>query len=153
MDVTVLHLMPTLMERQLDPTAGHLLRKEVEARGINVITEASTKAILGDKKVTGIELEDGTVIPADLVVMAVGIRSNSAIAKNAGLTVNRGIVVDDTMQHQRSGYLRAGRMRRGARPGVRPGGPALRDGERGWPPSCPVRRIGAVRSDRSPRPS
>ena len=98
MDVTVLHLMPTLMERQLDPTAGHLLRKEVEARGINVITEANTKAILGEKKVTGIELEDGTVIPADLIVMAVGIRSNSAIAKAAGLTVNRGIVVDETMR-------------------------------------------------------
>ena len=98
MTVTVIHLMPTLMERQLDPTAGHLLRKAVEARGIRVITKANTKAILGTKKVEAVLLEDGTEIPADLVVMAVGIRPNAALAKEAGLTVNRGIVVDDQMR-------------------------------------------------------
>ncbi|WP_442582004.1 nitrite reductase large subunit NirB [Mesorhizobium sp. ASY16-5R] len=98
MDVTVLHVMPTLMERQLDPTAGYLLQKAVEARGIKVITKANTKAIVGDGKVQGVELADGTVIPADLVVMAVGIRPSAALAKDAGLEVNRGIVVDAGMR-------------------------------------------------------
>ncbi len=97
MDVTVLHVMPTLMERQLDPAAGYLLQKAVEARGIKVITKANTKAIVGDGKVEGVELADGTVIPATLVVMAVGIRPNVALAKEAGLAVNRGIVTDDRM--------------------------------------------------------
>ncbi len=103
MSVTVLHLMPTLMERQLDPAAGHLLQKAVEARGIRVLTKANTKAILGTDirlgpaRVRAVQLEDGTEIPADIVVMAVGIRPNVALAKEAGLAVNRGIVVDPTM--------------------------------------------------------
>jgi len=104
MAVTVLHLMPTLMERQLDPAAGHLLQKAVEARGIDVITKANTKAILGTDpalgpaRVRGVLLEDGTEIEASLVIMAVGIRPNAALAKAAGLTVNRGIVVDAAMR-------------------------------------------------------
>jgi len=98
MDVTVIHLMPSLMERQLDPAAGFLLERELENRGIKVITKASTKQILGEKRVKGIELEDGTIIPASLVVMAVGIRPSSGLAKDAGLSVNRGIVVSDQMQ-------------------------------------------------------
>lgn len=98
MDVTVLHVMPTLMERQLDPAAGYLLQKAVEARGIRVITKANTKAVVGNGKVEGIELADGDVIPATLVVMAVGIRPNVALAKEAGLEINRGIVTNDRMQ-------------------------------------------------------
>ena len=98
MDVTVLHVMPTLMERQLDPAAGYLLQRAVEARGIKVITKANTKAIVGNGKVEGVELADGGVIPATLVVMAVGIRPNIGLAKEAGLEVNRGIVTDDRMQ-------------------------------------------------------
>ena len=98
MDVIVLHLMPTLMERQLDPASGHLLQKAIEARGIRVITKANTKAILGEKKVEAVRLEDGTLLAADLVVMAVGIKPNAQIAKDAGLEVNRGIVVDATMR-------------------------------------------------------
>ncbi|MBB4008912.1 nitrite reductase large subunit NirB [Allorhizobium taibaishanense] len=97
MDVTVLHVMPTLMERQLDPAAGYLLQKAVEERGIKVITKANTKRILGTDRVEGIELDDGTIIPATLVVMAVGIRPNAGLAKEAGLAVNRGIVVDAGM--------------------------------------------------------
>jgi nitrite reductase (NADH) large subunit len=97
MDVTVLHVMPTLMERQLDPAAGYLLQKAVEARGIKVLTKANTRAILGDGRVEGVELDDGTVIPASLVVMAVGIRPNATLARDAGLTVNRGIVTDECM--------------------------------------------------------
>ena len=98
MSVSVVHLMPTLMERQLDPAAGGLLAEALTARGIEIVTGANTKAILGDSHVTGVELADGRVLPADLVVMAVGIRPNAVLAKEAGLTVNRGIVTDATMQ-------------------------------------------------------
>jgi nitrite reductase (NADH) large subunit len=97
MDVTVLHVMPTLMERQLDPAAGYLLQRAVEQRGIKVITKANTQAISGKGKVEQVELADGTIIPATLVVMAVGIRPNAALAKEAGIAVNRGIVVDAGM--------------------------------------------------------
>ena len=97
MDVTVLHVMPTLMERQLDPAAGYLLQRAVEARGIKVITRANTKRIVGDDRVDGVELDDGTLIPATLVVMAVGIRPNVGLAREAGLAVNRGIVTDARM--------------------------------------------------------
>jgi nitrite reductase (NADH) large subunit len=98
MNVTVLHIMPTLMERQLDAAAGHLLKSAVEQRGITVLNGANTKAIVGMDKVEGVELADGTIIPASLVVMAVGIRPNTALAKEAGLTVARGITVNDQMQ-------------------------------------------------------
>ena len=98
MDVTVVHLMPTLMERQLDPAAGYLLRKALEERGIKVLTKANTKAILGTGKVEGVELADGTIVPATLVIMAAGIRPNTALAKAAGLAINRGIVVDHAMR-------------------------------------------------------
>ncbi len=98
MTVSVVHLMPTLMERQLDPAAGGFLAQALEARGIEIVTAANTKAIRGDTHVTGVELADGRVLPADLVVMAVGIRPNATLAKDAGLAVNRGIVTDAAMQ-------------------------------------------------------
>src|SRR5690606_25618370 len=97
MEVVVLHLMGHLMERQLDPAAGYLLQKELEGRGIEVHCKAQTKAILGDGRAEAVLLEDGTVYPADLVVMAVGIRPETRIAVDAGLYVERGIVVDDQM--------------------------------------------------------
>ncbi len=98
MDVTVVHLSPTLMERQLDAPAGHLLQRAIEARGIRVLTKANTQEILGTSKVEGVRLEDGTQLAADLVIMAVGIRPNAQLAKDAGITVKRGIVVDDGMR-------------------------------------------------------
>ncbi|MCF4165225.1 nitrite reductase large subunit NirB [Zavarzinia compransoris] len=98
MAVTVLHLMPTLMERQLDTAAGYLLQQAMEARGIDVICRANTHSILGEDHVTGVRLDDGTEIAADIVVMAVGIRPNAALAKSAGLAVNRGLLVDDHMR-------------------------------------------------------
>lgn len=97
MDVTVIHLMPTIMERQLDPAAAYLLEKALTDRGIDIITKANTKRILGEDKVEGIELEDGRIITGEMVVMAVGIRPSASLAKDAGLAVNRGIVVDDGM--------------------------------------------------------
>lgn len=98
MQVTVIHLMPTLMERQLDTAAGHLLQKSLESRGIRVLTGATTKAIAGDGRVEKVVLEDGTEIPADIVVMAVGIRPSKALAEDAGLDVNRGILTDAQMR-------------------------------------------------------
>ena len=98
MDVTVLHLAGHLMERQLDEAAGYLLRKDFEKRGISVLTEASTKAIHGNGKVQSVELQDGTALDADLVVMAVGIRPAANLAKEAGLHVEKAIVVDAQMR-------------------------------------------------------
>ncbi|WP_240796865.1 nitrite reductase large subunit NirB [Terasakiella sp. SH-1] len=98
MKATVIHLMDTLMERQLDPSAGALLKNELEGRGISVLTEANTKEIVGkDGRVTELHLADGRVIPADIVVMAVGIRPNVALAQASGLEVERGIVVNDQL--------------------------------------------------------
>ena len=98
MEVTVLHLMPTLMERQLDPSSGYLLQKAFEDRGIAVRCKANTHAILGETHVTGVRLDDGTELDADIVVMAVGIRPNAALAKEAGLETNRGVLVGDDMR-------------------------------------------------------
>lgn len=98
MDVTVVHLMPTLMERQLDPAAGYMLQRELESRGIKIITKATTQAIIGQHRTEGVMLSDGRVIPATLVVMAAGIRPNAGIAKNAGIDTKRGILVDDGMR-------------------------------------------------------
>lgn len=97
MSVTVLHLMGHLMERQLDPAAGHLLQKELEDRGVKVVCKAYTKAFLGHEHVDAVLMEDGTIHDADLVVMAAGIRPETRIAIEAALHVERGIVVDDTM--------------------------------------------------------
>ena len=98
MDVTVLHLSGHLMERQLDEAAGYLLQKDLEKRGITVLTKASTKEIQGDGKVERVLLEDGTVLPADIVVMAVGIRPQVQLAKDSGLDMGRAIKVDAQMR-------------------------------------------------------
>ncbi|MEM7690563.1 MAG: nitrite reductase large subunit NirB [Pseudomonadota bacterium] len=98
MEVTVLHLMPTLMERQLDEAAGYLLKSELEGRGMTILTSADTAEIVEkDGQVGSVKLKDGTEIDTDLVVMAVGIRPNGGLAKNSGIDVERGIVVDDHM--------------------------------------------------------
>ena len=97
MKVTVIHLMGTLMERQLDEAAGWLLKSALEARGQTILTEANTAEIVGERHVEGVLLKDGTLIPASLVVMAVGIRPNVRLARDAGLAIGRGIHVDDHM--------------------------------------------------------
>ncbi|MEM9798351.1 MAG: nitrite reductase large subunit NirB [Pseudomonadota bacterium] len=97
-DVTVVHLMGHLMERQLDEAAGYLLRKELVSRGINVLVSTNSQEIVGqDGHVTALRLDNGTEIPCDLLVMAVGIRPNVALAAEAGLATGRGIHVDDQM--------------------------------------------------------
>ncbi len=98
MEVTVVHLLDTLMERQLDKPAAALLQRQLEGGGLSFRMGARTEAILGDTHVTGVRFGDGTEIPADLVVMAVGIRPNFALAKSSGLHCERGVVVNDTLQ-------------------------------------------------------
>ena len=104
MQVTVVHLMPWLMERQLDSTAARLLQKSLEDRGLRFMLGTQTQALIGDQaagtsgRVMALQLADGREIPADLVVMAVGIRPNTALAEQAGLHCQRGVVVSDTLQ-------------------------------------------------------
>ncbi|WP_376874494.1 nitrite reductase large subunit NirB [Albirhodobacter sp. R86504] len=97
-DVTVVHIMGHLMERQLDAAAGYLLREALIKKGITVLCGANSKEIVGEGgQVRALMLEDGTELPCDLLVMAVGIRPNVALAKSTGLAVGRGIHVDDQM--------------------------------------------------------
>jgi nitrite reductase (NADH) large subunit len=98
MAVTVLHLVPTLMERQLDEAAGLLLQHDLERTGLTVLTRAQTEALVGDNRVRAVLLADGREIAADLVVFAVGVKPNISLARDAGLDVNRGIDVDDFMR-------------------------------------------------------
>ncbi|CDW93590.1 MULTISPECIES: nitrite reductase large subunit NirB [unclassified Thiomonas] len=100
MDVTVVHIMPWLMERQLDDVAGKLLQKSLEDRGLKFLIGAQTQALLGNEsgRVRAVRFKDGSEIPADLVVMTAGIRPNTALAEKAGIHCNRGIVVSDTLQ-------------------------------------------------------
>ena len=96
--VTLIHLMDRLMERQLDAPAAELLKSLVERKGIEILLNANTARIHGATRVEGLELVDGRLIPADAVIFAAGIRPNIALAKEAGISVNRGIVVDDHLQ-------------------------------------------------------
>jgi nitrite reductase (NADH) large subunit len=96
--VTLIHLMDRLMERQLDAPAAELLKSLVERKGIQVLLNANTARIHGDAHVEGVELADGRRIEAEAVIFAAGIRPNVALAKDAGIAVNRGILVDDTLQ-------------------------------------------------------
>ncbi|MEO2077224.1 MAG: nitrite reductase large subunit NirB [Bacillus sp. (in: firmicutes)] len=98
MRVDVVHLMPHLMERQLDPIASSLLKTELESQGMNFLMEKETVEILGDEHVKGLRFKDGSEVEADLVVMAIGIKSNTQLAKDSGIYVNRGIVVNDFME-------------------------------------------------------
>jgi len=99
MNVTVVHIGETLMERQLDIESGNMLQQSLVDRGLKFLMKASTEALLGDNdnRVTAVRFKDGHEIPADLVVMAVGIRPNIELAKKVGIYCERGIVVDDTM--------------------------------------------------------
>ena len=98
MHVTVVHLMDTLMERQLDAPAGALLKAALEKRGIEFRMRAKTSEILGGERVSGVRFDGGEEVAADLVVMAVGVRPNMTLAKRAYLACDRGILVDDTLQ-------------------------------------------------------
>ena len=96
--VTLVHLMDRLMERQLDAPAADLLKSLVEQKGIEVLLNADTTRILGETRVEGVELSDGRRLEADAVIFAAGIRPNVTLAQHAGITVHRGIVVDDHLR-------------------------------------------------------
>ncbi len=99
MDVTVVHLPEYLMERQLDDVASKMLQKSLEDKGLNFLMGKQTEQLIGKEgRVAAVRFKDGQEVPADLVVMAVGIRPNTALAESAGIHCNRGIVVNDTMQ-------------------------------------------------------
>ena len=103
MEVSVVHVMPTLMERQLDSVAGKLLQKSLEQRGLKFLMGAQTQELVGGggadgQRVSAIKFKDGSELATDLVVMAVGIRPNTTLAESMRLHCNKGIVVNDTMQ-------------------------------------------------------
>ncbi|MDB5790522.1 MAG: assimilatory nitrite reductase large subunit [Massilia sp.] len=98
MAVTVVHVAASLMNQQLDREAGRLLKESLEREGLRILLGASTTAILGEERVEAVRFADGLEQPADLVVMAAGVRPNTALARDAGLHCERAIVVDDTLQ-------------------------------------------------------
>ena len=98
MEVKVVHLLPYLMEKQLDPVGSKMLQQELEAQGMEFLMEKDTEEILGDDHVTGIRFKDGTEVETDLVVMAVGVRANISVASDSGIEVNRAIVVNDFLE-------------------------------------------------------
>lgn len=106
--VTLLHLMDRLMDRQLDTSAASLLKRLVEDKGIEILLEASTAQILGLDSVEGVSLADGRTIAADAVIFAAGIRPNAALAKDSGIVVNRGVVVDDQLRSGSEGIYALG---------------------------------------------
>ena len=97
-DVTVVHLMNSLMERQLDPSGGEYLKRKIENLGVQVLLGKQTESVLGNGKVQGLRFACGTELDAELVVIAAGIRPNVELGRSAGLEVNRGIVVNDFME-------------------------------------------------------
>jgi nitrite reductase (NADH) large subunit len=97
-EVTVVHLMDTLMERQLDPIGGGYLKSKMECLAVKVLLQRNTAAILGETRVEAVAFKDGSRIPADFVVIAAGIRPNVELGRKAGLQINRGIVVNDHLE-------------------------------------------------------
>jgi nitrite reductase (NADH) large subunit len=107
-DVTLIHLMDRLMERQLDAPAAALLKTLVERKGVKILLNANTARIHGTDAVAGVELAEGRMLDADAVIFAAGIRPNAALARDAGIAVNRGIVVDDRMATGTDGVFALG---------------------------------------------
>jgi nitrite reductase (NADH) large subunit len=106
--VTVVHLMDRLMERQLDADSADMLKSAVEMKGIDVVLNGETARFTGSNRIERVELKDGRIIPADIVVMAAGIAPNVALARTAGVSINRGIVVDGGMQTDIPGHYAIG---------------------------------------------
>ena len=99
-EMHVVHVGPHLMERQLDPSAGALLKQALEHVGVSTLLETRTTAVLGEQHVTGLAFADGSTLDCDMVVIAAGIQLNVDLATQAGLLVNRGIVVHDDLSAQ-----------------------------------------------------
>jgi nitrite reductase (NADH) large subunit len=106
--VTLIHVMDRLMERQLDSAAATLVTKALTRKGVRVLLQKQTSAVTGDAAATGLAFSDGTSVEADLIVCAIGIKPNAALATTAGLDINRGIVVDDQMQASKPDFYAIG---------------------------------------------
>jgi ferredoxin-nitrate reductase len=106
--VTVVHLADRLMEQQLDPLGASLLERRIRALGIDVLLRASTEEVLGNGHAQGVRLADGHEVEADLVVVATGVRPDIALARDAGLELDRGVVVDDELRASHRGVWAAG---------------------------------------------
>ncbi len=106
--VTVSHLMPSLMETQLDDRGGAMLQRQIEQMGIFIRCSRTIAAITGDDQVRGVKLDDGTTIAADMVVLACGIRPRVELAQASGIPVNRGVIVNDAMATQSPGVYAVG---------------------------------------------
>lgn len=107
-DVTLVHVMDRLMERQLDAAAAKLLRRLIERKGVKVLLESQTVSVTGEERARGLVFADGSRLDADLVVCAVGVRPQAALAKAAGLAVGRGVVVDDGLAASAPGFFAVG---------------------------------------------
>lgn len=106
--VTILELAPILMGRQLDQNAAELLKKIGQDQGINILTGVKIDSIQGEDHVTGVKLGDGTVIPAEMVIVSAGVRANTALAKEAGVEVDRAVVVNSKMETSVAGIYACG---------------------------------------------
>lgn len=122
--VTVVEGFSSLLPRQLPPRAGDMLRQRLEAQGLSIVCGETVKELVGDESVHGVLLENDRLLPADLVIITAGVRPNSYLARQAGLTVHRGIVVDDRMFSSDPAILAAGDVaeHRGTLYGIWPAG-------------------------------
>jgi len=107
-EVVVAEIFPSLLPRQLDPQGGEILKARIEAGGIRVLLGVAAEEITGDPEARGIRFKDGTILEADLIILAAGVRPNTELAREAGLTVDKGVVVDDRMTTNAAGIFAAG---------------------------------------------
>lgn len=107
-DVTLAHVMDRLMERQLDAAGADILRRLVEEKGVRVLLNANATRISGSGRVENVEFADGQMIPVDAVIFAVGIRPNADLARQAGLNVGRGVIVDNGLETSEAGVFAIG---------------------------------------------
>jgi nitrite reductase (NADH) large subunit len=103
-NVTLVHVMDRLMERQLDPTAAALVKRALERKGVKILLQKQTSAVAGDTSARGLTFVDGDMLEADLIVCAVGIKPNADLAKATGIMVNRGIIINHDMATNIPGY-------------------------------------------------
>ncbi len=107
-DISVVEFFPRLLPRQMDPDGAEVLKAQMESMGFSFYLGAKTKEISGDQQVRGTLLEDGTMIDGDLVIVSAGVRAQAEHAKKLGLTVNKGIAVNDRMETEKQGIFAAG---------------------------------------------
>lgn len=107
-DVTVAEIFPSLLPRQLDPPGGEILKSRIEETGIRVLLGVAAAEITGRDRVDGIRFKDGSRLEAEIVIIAAGVKPNTALAREAGLAVDRGVVVDDRMATSAPGVFAAG---------------------------------------------